>query len=97
MMFDRSTKGDKSLDSRWVEKAAVAKRTTFSLDDWSPREIARWDLDDPVREPTGAKNPRTWTYDKPLRDVNRSEDPSRLRDPRDDPTVGDGDDEWGER
>ena len=89
MMFTRSTKGDKSLDERWVEKARVAKRTTFSLEDWSDREIARWNLDDPVRKPTGAKNPTTWRYEKPLRRQNRSEDSGDLVDPRTSPTIGD--------
>jgi len=77
MMFDRSTKGDKSLDERWVRKAKIAKRTTSDLSQWSQREIERWDLDDPVREPTGKENPETYRYDKPLRRVNRGSDNDR--------------------
>lgn len=97
MMFDRSDKGAKSLDSRWVEKARIAKKTTDGLEDWSDREIARWDLDDPARTPTGAKNPRTWRYDDPLRRVNRSSDNDGRRDARDNPSIRDLDtDEWGE-
>lgn len=93
MMFDRSTKGDKSLDKRWHRKAKIAKRTTFSLDDWSAREIDRWDLDDPVRKPTGRKNPQTWNYDKPLKRVNRNPESDRRRDARENPNIGDGEDD----
>jgi len=92
-MFDRSDTGAKSLDSRWVEKAKTAKRTTDGLEDWSDRQIERWDLDDPVRTPTGRKNPRTWDYEKPLRRVNRGDgDQGRLVDPRESPTIRDGED-----
>jgi len=90
MMFDRSDKGAKSLDKRWVEKARIAKRTTDGLEDWSDREIARWNLDDTGRTPTGKNNPRTWDYDKPLRDVNRNSDNQRLVDPRDNARIRDG-------
>jgi len=93
MLFDRSDKGAKSLDSRWVRKAIIAKRTTDGLDDWSQRDIERWDLDDAERTPTGKKNPRTWDYEKPLRQVNRVSDSNRLVDPRDSPTIRDGDDD----
>jgi len=91
MMFDRSDKGAKSLDSRWVEKAGQAKQSTMSLNDWSQREIERWDLDDPVREPTGAKNPRTWTYGKPLRRVNQDADRDGRVDARESRSIRDGD------
>jgi len=90
MMFDRSDKGAKSLDRRWVKKARIAKRTTDGLEDWSNREINRWDLDDEGRTPTGKKNPRTWDYEKPLRQVNRVSDNNRLVDPRDSPQIRDG-------
>jgi len=90
MMFDRSSKGDKSLDKRWVRKARIAKRTTDGLEDWSDREIARWDLDDAERTPTGKKNPRTWRYEKPLRRVNEVSDGTRLVDPRNDRNIRDG-------
>lgn len=92
MMFPRSTKGDRSLDERWVLKARSAKRTTFSLDDWSDREIQRWDLDDPARKPTGRKNPETWRYEKPLREVNRAEGQDRRRDPRSNKDIRDAPD-----
>jgi hypothetical protein len=91
MLFDRSDKGAKSLDERWVRKARIAKRTTDGLEDWSQREIERWDLDDPERTPTGAKNPRTWDYEKPLRRVNRNSGDDRLVDPRKSPTIRDVD------
>lgn len=93
MMFDRSDKGAKSLDKRWVEKARIAKRTTDGLEDWSDRMIARWNLDDEGRTPTGKNNRRTWEYDKPLRRANRVEDSDRLVDPRDNAKIRDGDDE----
>lgn len=93
MKFPRSSKGDKSLDQRWHEKAKQAKRTTFSLEEWSEREIERWDLDDPVRKPTGKKNPRTWTYEKPLRRVNNSPGNDQRRDARENPSIGDDEDE----
>ena len=94
MMFDRSDKGAKSLDERWVEKARIAKRTTDSLDDWSQREINRWDLDAPNREPTGRKNPRTWRYDPPLRRVNRARDSDEGRpDARENRSIRDDADE----
>lgn len=92
MMFDRSSKGDKSLDERWIEKARIAKRTTDGLEDWSNREIERWDLDDAERTPTGKKNRRTYQYEKPLRRVNRT-DSGRLVDPRDNVDIRDGDEE----
>lgn len=66
------------VDERWHEFARDAKRTTSSLDDWSQREINRWDLDDEVREPTGEFNPRTYEYDPPLEDVVESS-PERQR------------------
>jgi len=91
VMFDRSTKGDKSLDTKWVEFAKRAKETTFSLEDWSDRAIARWNLDDEARKPTGAKNPTTWRYDKPLNQQQPSQD-GGLVDPRENPTIRDGDD-----
>jgi hypothetical protein len=92
MIFDRSDKGTKSLDERWVEKAKIAKRTTDGLEDWSTREIQRWDLDDDERTPTGKQNPRTYRYDKPLRDVNRSGE-DRLVDPRDNRNIRDSEDD----
>lgn len=93
MMFDRSDKGAKSLDSRWVEKARIAKETTDGLEDWSAREIARWDLDDPVRTPTGKKNDRTWQYEDPLALVNRDGKADPRPDARDNPRIRDPDDE----
>lgn len=91
MMFSRSDKGAKSLDRRWHEKARTAKETTFGLEDWSQREINRWNLDDPVREPTGKKNPRTWEYDKPLNEQNRGAgDDERRADARESVSIGDG-------
>jgi len=90
MMFPRSDKGVKSLDERWVEKARTAKRTTDGLEDWSDRAIARWNLDDDGRTPTGKNNQRTWDYEKPLRRVNRVSDSQRLVDPRNDPQIRDG-------
>lgn len=93
MLFDRSDKGAKSLDSRWHEKARRAKRTTSSLDQWSEREIERWDLDDEVRKPTGRKHPETWHYDKPLQEVNRNPEADRRVDARDLPTIGDADED----
>jgi hypothetical protein len=92
-MFDRSDKGAKSLDKRWVMKARIAKRTTDGLEDWSDREIERWDLDDEGRTPTGKKNPRTWDYAKPLRRVNRVPGNDRLVDPRENTDIRDGEDE----
>lgn len=88
VLFAQGTgKGDRSIDKRWREKARVAKERTMSLDEWSSREIARWDLDDPARKPTGVENPRTWRYDKPLRETNRISRERRQRDVRDNPRV----------
>ena len=92
VMFDRSSKGDKSLDRRWVEFGKMAKRTTSSLDEWSERDIERYDLDDPERKPTGAKNPRTWRYEKPLEQVQEGEH-GALVDPRDNPRIRDGEED----
>lgn len=93
VQFDRSTKGDRALDERWVRKARIAKRTTTDVEQWSDRERKRWDLDDPVREPTGREHPETYRYDKPLRRVNRVADGDRrvsvLENPQ---TEGEGSD-----
>ncbi|QLG62826.1 hypothetical protein [Halorarum salinum] len=93
MKFPRSTKGTRSLDERWHRKAEQAKRTTTGLDEWSDREIERWDLDDPARKPTGRKHPETWRYDKPLRRVNRSSGGDRRRDARENQDIGDAEED----
>ena len=74
MLFPRGqNKGDRSLDERWVEKGRQAKETTMSLDEWSDREIGRWDLDTDSRRPTGEQNFRTWEYRKPHDEVLEGE------------------------
>lgn len=93
VLFPRGVnKGDRSLDERWVEKGRTAKERTMTLDEWSDRETARWDLDDADREPTGVENPRTWTYRKPLLDVNKpGPGKETRRDVRDNPGIGEHD------
>lgn len=72
------------LDARWQNFPQFAKETTFNLDDWDEFQIQRWDLDDPVRTPTGRENPRTWEYEKPLIGSNQTRRQERLRDARQD-------------
>lgn len=84
------TKGDRSLDERWHEKAREVKRSVANVDLLPERDIARWDLDDPERRPTGKKVPSNWEYDKPLKRVNEGDEPERRVDARDDPTIRDG-------
>lgn len=94
-MFARS-QGLKVLDERYHRKAQDAKEQTRSLDDWSPQDIQRWDLDEPHRKPTGRENPRTWTYSKPLRDQNRSKRNTQAdarRDARKNPRIRDAPEE----
>lgn len=88
---EASTKGDRSVDRRWVEKGKDAKEHSDSgtaLEEWSEREIFELDLEDDSRIPTGVENPRTWTYDKPMRDTNRGgRRQDRRRDLRDNPRI----------
>ena len=89
-MFPRSDL--RFLDERWHEIGRRAKETTSSLDEWSDRDIKRWDLDTDSRRPTGRENPRTWRYEKPLRDVNRPGRSGRTHDARDNPRINDAPD-----
>jgi hypothetical protein len=92
MMTHRSSKGDKSLDSRWVAKARTAKETTDGLEDWSTREIERWDLNDPERTPTGKKHDPTWQYTDPMVYANRDGKSDPRPDARENPRIRDGTD-----
>lgn len=86
---EASSKGDRSVDLRWVERGRDAKEHSDSgtaLEEFSEREIAELDLEDASRIPTGVENPRTWTYDKPMRATNRG-GRRRRRDLRDNPRI----------
>ena len=63
MMFRQAT-GAKPVDEEWHEKRETARRTTFSLAEWSQEEITRWDLD--TADITGRDNPRTYRVDRPV-------------------------------
>ena len=76
------------IDKRWHAKAQEVKETVFSVDELGEREKARFDLEEAHRRPTGAENPETWRYTKPLIDVNASRRPGRRRDARDNPRIG---------
>lgn len=86
VLFPRGlNKGDRSLDERWQEIGREAKENTMSLDEWGDIDIARWDLDEPEREPTGVENRRTWTYDPPVRETNTPGARNERPDVRDQP------------
>ena len=85
------TKGDRSLDARWHQKATDVKRTVANVDLLSDREIARWDLDTPERRPTGAKVPSNWQYDPPLQRANTPDSRNERPDARENPRIRDGD------
>lgn len=59
-MFRRS-RGNKPLDSEWHEKRQEARKTAFSLAEFSQEEITRYDLD--TARITGRDNPRTYEMD----------------------------------
>lgn len=63
MMF-RQSESAKPADEEWHEMRERARRTTFSLAEWSPEEITRWDLD--TAGITGRDNPRTYRIDRPI-------------------------------
>lgn len=84
------SKGDRSLDARWVEKAKDVKRTVANVDLLSDREVARWDLDEPERRPTGAKVASNWQYTPPLQRGNEPSARNERPDARERPTIRDG-------
>lgn len=94
MLFPRgNTKGDRSLDSRWVKKAKDVKRTVANVDLLSDKEIARWDLDDPERRPTGKKIPSNWEYTPPLNRANEPDARDEIPDARENKNIRDGEEE----
>lgn len=93
-LFPRGlTKGDRSLDARWHEKAKAVKRTVANVDLLSDKEIARWDLDTPERRPTGKNVASNWRYDPPVARTNTPPDDNERPDARDRPTIRDGEDD----
>lgn len=60
MMF-RQSEGSKPVDSQWHIEREEARRTAFSLAEFSQEDITRWDLD--TARVNGSDNPRTFTYD----------------------------------
>lgn len=91
-LFPRGlTKGDRSLDSRWVEKAREVKRSVANVDLLSDIEKARWDLDAENRKPKGKKVASNWQYDPPVARTNAPGARNERPDARERRTIRDGD------
>lgn len=75
-MFKKG-KGQKPVSSEWHYHREEARRTAFSLAEFSPQEINDYDLES--AGVTGKFNDQSYTWERPLW-------PTRRHDIRDDPT-----------
>lgn len=89
VQFDRGpTKGDRSLDTRWHDNRRFYRETINDPDNAGSIDKAKYDLDDAAAEVTGEHVDRTFTYEKPMRQVNRPGRQSARRDLRENPRIG---------
>lgn len=64
MVSFRQSNGQKAIDPEWHEFRVEARETAFSLAEFSPQEITRYDLD--TARITGRENSRTYTVSRPV-------------------------------
>jgi len=60
----------KPVDSRWHRARINARKTAFSVDEFSDEDVLRYDLD--TAGITGEDNPRTYTVNRPIDLLNEN-------------------------
>ena len=79
MLFRRSDSA-KKVDEDWHRIRHEARTTTFSLDEWSSREIIRWDLE--TAQIDGSGHPLTYTIDRDIDTLDSNGTDIRMLDDR---------------
>jgi len=69
MQFTRGETA-KPVDSRWHEARINARKTAFSVQEFSDEDVIRYDLD--TADISGEDNPRTYTVNRPIDLLNEN-------------------------
>ena len=64
MVMFRRSKSARPVDGEWHQRREEARRTAFSVNEFGPAEISKFNLD--TARITGEDNPLSYTIDRPI-------------------------------